>query len=308
MLLRDYQKQISHWIRSPEGVAQALTDEDAKPGRRKDSVNARERLESTVWGDARGSALDRVSIYANAYFERIHGALVADYPALVAHLGTDLFRDVVTSYLLVFPSTQPSLRYAGASLASFLSTHEAAAGIRQRLPACGDLATFEWARIDAFDAPNRGVLNRDRLLETAPEAFVDLQMVLGPWAFLHHFDWPVHALWKRAQPRAAGTQEGESALEGTRELTSTEFAKGLYPLVIWRRHERVYHRVVDPFEAEALAWLSLGGSFGSLCEWIAERQTEASAPAQATAWLEQWLADGLLENGERDPGDAGEWT
>src|SRR5688572_33389810 len=50
-------------------------------------------------------ALARLHVYANAYFARIHGVLVADYPKLVALLGDDAFRELVVPYLRTHPTT-----------------------------------------------------------------------------------------------------------------------------------------------------------------------------------------------------------
>jgi hypothetical protein len=239
---------------------------------------------SIVWGDARQSAVDRLEVYANAYFHRIHGVLAGDFPALEAALGTELFRDLVTSYLLVRPSEHPSLRYVGSGLAGFLASHGAAEGIRKRAPWAADLATFEWARGDAFDAPDRQALSRESVAAIVPERFGEIRLLLGPWIFLHRFEFPVAAIWREVSSRHAE--------EGTCESRSLGrcFDPSATALVIWRQDEMVFHRPLAPLEEDLLAMMSIGCCLGEVCEVLAERLSESEAPGRAAIFLEQWLA------------------
>jgi len=286
MSLRDAQVEISGWVRAPQGVAAALAEEESASTSTR-SEDASHRLENLIRSDESLDAVGRLEIYANAYFSRILGVLRADYPALVALLGDAAFNDLVTSYLLVEPSRSPSLRYAGLRLADFISSHEAAAGIRGRWPWARDLAAFEWARIDVFDAVDGSVLTREALANFAPSDFGGLFLCLGPWVLLRAFEHPVERLWR------VGIHEkgivNEEMTGGTRML-------------IWRRDERVLHRSLELREEAALALLSLGSRFDELCEWAAVEIGEDEAPARAAAWLEQWLSDGLLVVSGEDSG------
>ncbi len=279
MSLREAQIDISRWVRAPQGVAAALAEEEVATTRAR-SGSALQRLENLIRSDDSLDATRRLEIYANAYFSRILDVLRADYPALVALLGDTAFNDLVTSYLLVEPSRSPSLRYAGFRLADFISTHEAASGIRERWPWAADLAAFEWARIDVFDAADGLVLKREALASLAPEDFGALSLCLGPWVLLRTFAHPVERLWR------IGIHEKKDR--------RTEGVTGEARVLVWRQDERVFHRSIDPHQEEALALLSLGSRFDALCEWTAERLGEEQAPVQAAQWLDQWLRDGLL--------------
>jgi len=61
-------------------------------------------------------AAERLRVYANAYFARVHDVLREDYPALHAAIGADAFHDLAKLYLLAHPSRSFSLRFAGARL------------------------------------------------------------------------------------------------------------------------------------------------------------------------------------------------
>ena len=278
MPLHETQTAISQWVRAPRGVAAALEEEDAS-GPQRESGYAKRRLERLIRTDESLDASRRLEIYANAYFSRILGVLRGDYPALIAMIGDVAFCDLVTSYLLVEPSRSPSLRYAGLRLADFVSSHEAMAGMRERWPEAGDLAAFEWARIDVFDAADGRVLTRELVSQLAPEQFAELFLCLGAWVRLRAFDQPVLQLWR-------------AGMSG--EVSDSQGLGGETHVVIWRQDEKVFHRSLDPLEAAALAKLSLGSRFDELCEWAAIELGDEAAPGQAAAWLERWLADGLL--------------
>jgi hypothetical protein len=224
-------------------------------------------------------ATGRLEIYANAYFHRILGVLEADYPALRAALGAEHFHDLVTSYLLVEPSRHPSLRYAGARLADFLFSHQAAAGIRGRSPWAADLAAFEWARVDVFDVVDGGVLVRELLASLAPEEFGSLLLRLGPWARLNSFEYSVDRLWG-------------AAIRG--EKLVVDRVTNSISVLIWRKDEVAVHRRIHQPEEAALSTLSLGARFEDLCERAATEVGVSEAPARAADWLGRWVANGLL--------------
>ena len=278
MKLREAQKSIAGWIRAPEGVAAALAEEDAACGGETPGVATR-RLEGLIRSDATLDATRRLEIYANAYFHRILGVLATDYPALEQALGAERFHDLVTSYLLIEPSRHPSLRYAGSRLSDFLRSHRAAAGIRARAPWASDLAAFEWARVDVFDAADESVVARESLTSLAPEEFGSLVLRLGPWVLTRSFEYSVDRIW------ASATRGEEPVLDETADGAS---------VLIWRKDEAVLHRRIEPREEAALALLRRSIRFEDLCEWAAAEIGDSEAPAQAAGWLERWVADGLL--------------
>lgn len=278
MALREVQKDIADWIRAPEGVAAALAEEDAASDRDSQGAAMR-RLENLIRSDTTLNATGRLEIYANAYFHRILGVLEGDYPALRQALGAAPFNDLVTSYLLVEPSRHASLRYAGSRLANFISSHAAAAGIRERTAWAADLAILEWARIDVFDMADGAVLARESLASLTPEKFGSLFLRLGAWAQLRSFGYPVDRIWTSAN-------RGEEMASEAPAVTTHA--------VIWRKNEAVLHRRIEGHEEAALALVGRGIRFDELCEWAGTKVGDAEAPALAAGWLERWLADGLL--------------
>lgn len=270
LTLETTQQQLKRLIVAPNGVATALA-EAGEPAAR--------QLASLVRSDARLAAVDRLEVYANAYFYRIRDCLIDDFGALHAALGADLFHDLVTAYLLACTPRHPSLRFAGDRLAGYLANAAAAAPFRRALPWAPDLARLEWALIDAFDVADAPVVPRSALAEIAPERWAELRFVLHPSLQLLEVAFPVHAS-RRAFDREEPAPETLTAEAGS--------------LVVWRNGERPSYREVDALEADGLRILVEGASFGALCVRVAGEKGDDAAPTHAAALLARWQADGLL--------------
>ncbi len=268
MSLGEIQQRLWRLIAWPEGVRAALREEspDAPP------------LETLIKSDERLAAEDRLDVYANAYFYRIHDVLAEDFPTLASALGEEDFHDLVTSYLAVHPSESPSLRWIGDRLSGFLADHDAAASIRAKCPFAADLATYEWATQAVFDARDTEAVRREDLAAVPPEDWDTISIQLCPSVRLLHLDWPVQRL------RTAHREEQQLP-----DLDPEPTA-----LCLWRHDERVVHRELDPPESRALGVTNPGTDFGSLCVVVAEDVGEDEAPALTAGWLARWVDDGLI--------------
>jgi hypothetical protein len=263
------QRLIWGLVTAPEGVEAGLAEIGDAAG---------ERLRAVVRGDSRLDARARLGVYANAYFFRIHDALRQDFGALHCVLGEAAFHNLVTAYLIAHPSTHPSLREVGRRLPGFLAGHPGAAFFRERCPWAPDLAALEWALQEAFDAPDVPVVSRDRLAAAPPEAWGDLRFSLAPSLQMLTLAWPVQTV--------------REAYDAGRDLPDA--SPGRTHLRVWRKEERVFYHPMTPLEAEALALLGAGETFGRLCGHVAAEAGEGEAPARALGLLERWLADHLL--------------
>ncbi len=117
-------------------------------------------------------ALERVNVYAEAYFWRIHDALAEDFPKLRAAAGSERWHNLITDYVAERPSQSPSLTWMGARLAAFLrarAEHELA-----------DLAELEWARAEVFLAADATPIGVDALRGIDPERFAVARFQLIP--------------------------------------------------------------------------------------------------------------------------------
>jgi hypothetical protein len=231
-------------------------------------------------GDPGRSAGERLAVYAFAWFERLHGVLASDFGALAQLLGPAGFRALARDYLSARPPARPSLRDAGECLPGFLAQAPAAAEIVRRHPFAPDLARLERAIVEAFDAADAPTLAREALATLPPEAWAELRLRFQPAVRLLELSFPVGPL------RLAHDREEASLPVGIQPRPT--------PVCVWRKDERVFHRELDPVEAEALDTALAGASFGLLCETIAARLSDEEAPARAAELLARWQQDGWL--------------
>lgn len=268
MSLAEIQQRLWRLITWPEGVQAALQHEasDAAP------------LDTLVESDERLAAVDRLDVYANAYFYRIHDVLVEDFPTLAQVLGDETFHDLVTSYLAVHPPERPSLRWIGEHLANFLAEHAAASSFREAFPLVADLAAYEWATESVFDAADSEAATREDLAAVPSNAWNALPIQLRPSVRVLRLGGPVQQL------RSAQREE--------RALPQVEAAPTA--LCLWRRDSRVVHRQLEAPEASALEAASSGIDFGSLCVDAARDVGEQEAAALAARWIARWIDDRLI--------------
>ncbi len=269
------QRRLWRLITGPEGVQAALAAEGDASGA---------ALATLLRGDRGLAPGERVAVYANAYFVRIHDCLRDDFGALARALGPDAFHDLVKTYLMAHPPTRPSLRHAGARLAEHLDTAPFASIFGRRCAYAADLARLEWAVLEAFDAADAPVLERETLAAVPHDAWGELRFEATPSLSLLGLAWPVHAVRERYDG-----DEDDAVWAGPPVLgpESTHIR-------VWRNEERVRYRAISALEADALAAVQRGEPFGALCERIAGSVGDAEAAPCAAAFLEAWLAAGLL--------------
>jgi hypothetical protein len=258
------QRQLFALITAPRGVADGLAALGLESA----------DLEAVIAGDARGSALERLEIYAEMYFYRIFDVLHDDFPQLAAAAGDAAFHNLATDYLLAHPSCHPSLRNVGSALPRYLAGHALAA----ERPWLAELAALEWARVDVFDRADATPLAPDALARLDPDAFADLPL---PIIGAHEIVQARHAIdeiWRApTEPPAAAVSAGEERR-----------------FLVWRKGLTVFHRALDRREAVALQAARAGATFGMLCGQLGDEMPEDQAAATAAALLGRWIADELV--------------
>jgi hypothetical protein len=215
----------------------------------------------------------RIDVYAHMYCGRIIEALMEDYPGVVATIGAAAFDTVAHRYLAAHPSTQPSLRHAGARLAEFLAT-----GPLPDLPAFApDLARLEWARLAVFDAADAPLLTMAALQRMPLERWAEMRLTPVPAVRTLALAWPVHELGGADGPDPA----------------TAILRPGTVTLRVWRKQFGVYAAAMDEIERTAFAVLEEGGSFGALCAALAAIGEDAAA-GEAAGLVVRWIEDEIL--------------
>jgi len=266
--LTETQEIFWRLISAPEGVERGLAD---LPDRERRLPGG---LDGLVRGDERLGAVERIDIYAGMYFVRLLDCLVEDFPAVHAVVGHERFHGLAADYLAAHPSEHFSVRQIGWRLGAFLERHPLSDG-RFFL---ADLASFEWALLEAFDAPDAAPLAAERLKELPAEEWALARFRLTPSLRVIEARAPVQEVW------AAATENREIAMPAARPVT----------LRVWRQDLRVFHRVVEPIELAAIRGVEAGCDFAAVCEAAASLAGEAEAAASVVAILHRWFADGMI--------------
>jgi hypothetical protein len=223
---------------------------------------------------------DRLDIYAQMYWARLHDVLREDFPRVAAILGTERFRAVACAYLAENPSAHPSVRHVGDRFAEFLvGTSEA-----EELPFLADLARLEWVRLAVFDAPDARPLGAGDLRAVAAGDWPGLTLRLVPAVQFLESAWPVHELWTAAEEGLPeGVEPAETAVR------------------VWRDGFMVYHASMDARERVALGRMVGGEPFAGVCSALESLTSGPEDAAREAAGLVlRWVEDGILAGFEYD--------
>ena len=253
--------------------------------------DAAREIDALVNGDDRLSATERLDVYANRYFLRIHDMLRDELPRTANVVGPDAFHDLVTDYLVACPPSHPSLREVGARLPAFLAEHRLA---RER-EWLAELARLERVRLELVDGPDADPLTADDTRAIDPERFVTAPLGLVPCHALLENDHAIAPLWRALSPPWE-PQAGAPTSGGGLGHANADFSAPHTPetLLVWRRGNEIRHR---PVEGEERAWLrrlASQATFEELCDLAPSGTPTAEAAGRAFERLGRFIADGLV--------------
>jgi hypothetical protein len=215
------------------------------------------------------TSAQRLAIYHNAYRVRMREALNEAYERTWSYCGDALFAQLADAYLAEHASTFSNLRWFGDRFANF---------VRCELPDhpfVAELAGFEWALGLAFDAPDAPVADGASFAALAPEDWADLVLGLQPSVQLLRMEFNSVALWQ-----ALG-EESEPPPAQRLDIAAT--------WLVWRKNNQPHFRSLDAFEAQALAAVAGGTSFGEICALAGD-----DAAPRMGACLQQWMGEAML--------------
>lgn len=248
-------------------------------------LEGREDIRRRVAGTGKVSAEQRLSIYYDAYRLRLLEALDSNYPVLHGWIGDDEFERLGLAYLAAHPSTHFSIRYFGHELAGFLAAGES---YRDK-PFLSEMARFEWAMAEAFDAPDSALVRLEDMGAIVPEAWPGLRFTMQGSVHRLNLEWNVPVIWKAIDAEQAPEQPRRSE----------------YPQswLLWRQDLKTYFRSLSVDEAWALDAAANGGTFAMICEGLCEWIDVQHVAAHAAGLLKQWIADGLIRSIDIVKGD-----
>jgi hypothetical protein len=233
-------------------------------------------IESHVVGTERVPVATRLGIYGGAYGARLTEALQTNFPALAQLLGESDFEELAAAYIRSHDSSFPSIRYYGHALPEFLTREPAYAEV----PLLAELASWEWAMTETFDAADAAVLDAGAMAQVPPEEWADLRFEWHPSIRRAQLLWNVPQLWSAIVKETDRPEPSVSAEAGQ--------------WLMWRRDLETYFRSMQSSEAAALDAARAGATFGELCDRLCQWEGEAAAPAKAAGFLRDWLQSGFI--------------
>jgi hypothetical protein len=268
MHLDEIQQLFFRAITWPTGVSDFLAQAD---------LRTRQAFDAAFAESAELGRVERLDVYANAYFYRLLDALREMFPRTCALAGEAAFHNLVTDYLLAFPSCEPDLRHAGDALPGFSAAH----ALGRELPMAADVARVEQALNHSLDAPQGGKVERQALAIVEPTAWPLLHLDLSTPTRLVRVDWDVAEIAR--------------CLEGDAPESARQLARSPVPLtfLVGRLGFATYFRRLGAVEATALTALARGDSFGAACEAVSRASPEVELSSLARD-LMRWLDDGVI--------------
>ena len=222
------------------------------------------------------SSDSRLAIYANAYRSRLVEALAKDYPALSYAVGEEEFRCLSLAYIRIYPSTYYSLRWFGQDLAGFMGSHENYSA----QPHLAELAEFEWAFVDAFDAEDAEVSGVEDPAKIPPDSWPALRMTLHPSVRWVTCSWNCLPIWQ--------SMKNKTAVPTPQPLDT----KVSY--LIWRQGLNTKYRSLESDEAAVLGVAAKGADFAELCTVLTQWLKTEETALRAASLFKTWLEDGLV--------------
>ncbi|MGE0424034.1 MAG: putative DNA-binding domain-containing protein [Reyranellaceae bacterium] len=223
-----------------------------------------------------------LAVYRDAYALRLIEALTTDYPGLLAMAGPADFDLMARAYIAAHPSTHPSVRWFGRDVADFLARTPPFS----TTPAAADMARFEWALGEAFDAADAEPLGFEQLAAAPPDAWESLRLAFVPSLRRVTLAYQAPQAFQRRDAVAPGD------LEVPAEAGAVDW-------LIWRpaADTDAQFRSMARDEAAALDAMGAGAQFPAMCATLARHVGEPDAAAgRAAGLLRAWLEAGLIDD------------
>jgi hypothetical protein len=272
------QAVITHPDGAAEGVAAAREIVDVGP----------EVVEQLVTRSHALSGMERLGIYATAYYSRLLECLREEFPALIHALGEETFDAFAFGYLQKYPSRSYTLSQLAAHFPRYLAESrdewgDEDADFRAWQDFLIDLATLEWTISDVFDGPGEegsAPLNSDHISTIPSEHWPQARLVPARSLRLLTFQYPVHEYY-------LAVRNGENP--------SVPRTDAIH-LAVTRADFVVRQHVLSPTEYDLLQALILGDTVEAAIAKIVASETADldNLAANLREWFSAWTAKGFF--------------
>jgi putative DNA-binding protein len=232
--------------------------------------------------------LSRLEIYRSAYHARLIECLLDDYPAVAATLGEEGFEALCRKYILVHPSTGPSLNSFGRHmepLCRMEAAEPSALASRALAAFVADLAALEWAIVDVIHGASADPLTMATLATIPPDRWGDAKLVATPAFRLLRFDHPANRYFqafREALDPAVPTPERSA-------------------VAVYRSGPTIWRMDLSDAAFDLLHALTSGRSLAAALDGASSALSgidESEAAGRVSAWFRDWVSSGLFSGVE----------
>lgn len=289
--------QIQRWLQAvithPDGVEAGLDSDEARGA----IGVSPEQVEDVVDPSTRRTSIERLEVYANAYYARLLECLRDEFPALLHAVGEEVFDGLAFGYLQSYPSRSYTLSELSRRFVQYLE--ETRPNDEDDVDRSAswpdfmiDLARLERCYSEVFDGPGAErlkLLGADELREVSPEAWVRARLVVVPCLRLLSLRYPVHEY-------ATAVREKQEP-----DLPDPEPTW----LVVSRINYVVRRWTLTRVQFELLAALVAGETVGAAIEKAATLAVDSGGSLDSLAgnlhdWFAEWSSAGFFRAIERE--------
>jgi len=276
---------IQRWMQSvithPGGVLEGMNAPEAL----KHIAIESDQIELVVSRSKSLDSVDRLEIYAQAYYARLVECLRAEFPVLVRAVGEGVFDEFAVGYLQRYPSRSYTLNRLGADFAQYLD--ETRPPDDTWAGALVDVATLEWAIGEVFDGPGAEgwtLLDAEELAAIPAERWPDAHLIAVPCVRTLSLQYPVRAYY--------------TAMREDDDFPPPAAAPSF--LALTRRDYLVRIHELAPLEYTLLNALLAGQSVGAAVGLVAESADPErdNLAADLHQWFGNWAAAGFFRSVE----------
>jgi hypothetical protein len=197
---------VQRWMQSviahPGGVEAGMAAESTKFHLDVDT----EKIEQVVSRSHSQTSIERLAVYANAYYSRLIECLESEFPVFRQTVGEDTFAQFAVEYLQRYPSQSYTLGKLGENFPRYLD--ETKPPRQPEEPQIGwadflvDLARLERTFSEVFDGPdveNQPRLTADELLSIEPDLWPTARLKMVPCLRLLSLRFPLNDFYTAAK-------------------------------------------------------------------------------------------------------------
>jgi hypothetical protein len=236
------------------------------------------------------TAFERLQIYNQQYWWRLLGCFREDFRGLHAVIGERKFERLAIAYLEAHGSQSWNLRDLGQFLEAFVRAHPETVAPHGQLAL--DMIRVEWARVIAFDGPEKPQLDPAKLGRNPDKLRIGLQ----PYVTLLKLSYPIDRMLARLRKRAQESSSNAVSSSTTRRSLRLSAGPEAGPVhvAVHRVDLVVYYKRLEAPACHLLLALRGGATLSDACAAAFGDDVPADAPERIQGWFASWMRLGWL--------------